>query len=165
MYLSAAATKKPPAYLREARTKAGCANRVAASMLVPFSPETIGRHERGDVTMEPEDAMLYAEKYRAPGILIRYCADCPIGKATGRDVTDRPLPHAALRIRRMVKEAQQVADQLEEIAFDGVIDDAERDDFARAMSFLRDLEKTISDIILVGINAGIKEDALTPGKG
>ena len=45
--------KKPPAYLREARSRAGYANRVAASMAVPFSPETIGRHERGDVEMEP----------------------------------------------------------------------------------------------------------------
>ena len=49
--------KKPPAYLREARSRAGYANRVAASMAVPFSPETIGRHERGDVEMEPEDAI------------------------------------------------------------------------------------------------------------
>lgn len=134
-------------------------------MLVPFSPETIGRHERGDVPIEPEDIVLYAEKYKAPAILARYCADCPVGKLTGRAVTDRPLPFATLRVRRMLGEAQQVADDLEAIAFDGVIDDSERADFARAMGFLRDLEKTISDILLVGMSAGIEGAAPTPGKG
>ena len=83
--------KKPPAYLREARSRAGYANRVAASMAVPFSPETIGRHERGDVDMEPEDAILYSEKYRDPSILVHYCADCPIGKRTGK-AGHRPPP-------------------------------------------------------------------------
>ncbi|MEG2612864.1 MAG: hypothetical protein RR971_05180, partial [Alistipes sp.] len=41
----------------------------------------------------------------------------------GKAATDRPLPYATLRVRRMIGEAQQVADQLERIAFDGTIDD------------------------------------------
>lgn len=101
--------KKPPAYLREARSRAGYANRVAASMAVPFSPETIGRHERGDVEMEPEDVILYSEKYRDPSILVHYCADCPIGKRTGKAVTDRPLPFATLRVSRMLDGGPAIA--------------------------------------------------------
>ena len=144
--------KKPPAYLREARSRAGYANRVAASMAVPFSPETIGRHERGDVEMEPEDAILYSEKYRDPSILVRYCSDCPIGKRTGKAVTDRPLPFATLRISRMLDEAQQIADRLEA-------------DFESALAFLRELDQTINDMLLLGMRVGMTEAATPAGNG
>lgn len=130
-------------------------------MAVPFSPETIGRHERGDVEMEPEDAILYSEKYRDPSILVRYCADCPIGKRTGKDVTERPLPFATLRVRRMLDEAQQIADRLEDIAYDGKIDESEEADFKNALAFLRELDQTINDMLLLGMRVGITE-AATP---
>lgn len=132
-------------------------------MAVPFSPETIGRHERGDVQMSPEDAVLYSERYGCQSLLLQYCADCPVGKMTGKAATERPLPFATLRVRRMLKEALQVADTLEEIAYDWVIDETEREDFAKALDFLRELENTITDMLLVG--GAIKEAAPTPGKG
>lgn len=132
-------------------------------MAVPFSPETIGRHERGDVQMTPEDAVLYSERYGCQSLLLQYCADCPVGKMTGKAATERPLPFATLRVRRMLKEALQVADTLEEIAYDGVIDETEREDFAKALDFLRELENTITDMLLVG--GAIKEAAPSPGKG
>lgn len=160
--MSAVETKKPPEYLREARSRAGYANRVAASMAVPFSPETIGRHERGDVQISPEDAVLYSERYGSQALLVQYCADCPVGRMTGKKATERPLPFATLRVRRMLKEAVTVADTLEEIAFDGVIDDTEREDFAKALAFLRELENTISDMLLIGSK---EEAAPAPGKG
>lgn len=131
--------------------KAGFVSRGTASNTVPFSPETIGRHERGDVEMTPEDAVIYAEFYNSPDILPRYCAGCPVGEKMGKSATDRELPHATLRIRRLMAEGQAVADRLEEIAFDGVIDDYEREDFAAALVFLRKLEESISDIILIGL--------------
>ena len=56
-----------------------------------------------------------------------------------------------------------VADTLEEIAYDGVIDETEREDFAKALDFLRELENTITDMLLVG--GAIKEAAPSPGKG
>ncbi len=160
--MSLTETKKPPEYLREARSRAGYANRVAASMAVPFSPETIGRHERGDVQITPEDAVLYSERYGSQAVLVQYCADCPVGRRTGNAATERPLPFATLRVRRMLKEAVTVADSLEEIAFDGVIDESEREDFSKALDFLRRLENTISDMLLVG---SMEEAAPAPGKG
>lgn len=160
--MSAVETKRPPEYLREARSRSGYANRVAASMAVPFSPETIGRHERGDVQITPEDAVLYSERYGSQAILVQYCADCPVGRITGKKATERPLPFATLRVRRMLKEAIAWADTLEEIAFDGVIDDTEREDFTKALAFLRELENTISDMLLIGSK---EEAAPAPGKG
>lgn len=149
--MPATAKKAPPAYLREARVRAGFVSRGTASTAVPFSPETIGRHERGDVEMTPEDAVTYAEFYHSPDILPRYCAGCPVGQKMGKSATDRELPHATLRIRRLMAEGQAVANRLEEIAFDGVIDPSERSDFADALAFLRKLEESISDIMLIGL--------------
>lgn len=150
--MSSAVMKRPPEYLREARVEAGYVSRSTAAMAVPFSPETIGRHERGDVEMEPEDAVIYAECYNSPALLHRYCATCPVGSKIGRTATDRPLPLATLRVRRMMMEGQAVADRLEEIAFDGVIDQSEQAAFQEALDFLRKLESSISDIILLGEN-------------
>ena len=131
-------------------------------MVVPFSPETIGRHERGDIHITPEDAVLYSERYGSQALLVQYCADCPVGRMTGKQATERPLPFATLRVRRMLKEAIAWADTLEEIAFDGVIDDTEREDFTKALAFLRELENTISDMLLIGSK---EEAAPAPGKG
>ena len=158
--MSSTVKKIPPSYLREARIRAGYVNRETASTAVPFSPETIGRHERGDVEMEPEDVMIYAKCYQSPDILPRYCATCPVGRATGRTATDRSLPHATLRISRLLEDAQAVADRLEEIAFDGVIAPDEKQDFENVLMFLRKLEESINDIILIGLG---KEKAL-PGR-
>lgn len=134
--------------------RAGFVSRGTASTAVPFSPETIGRHERGDVEIEPADIVLYAEHYQSLDILPRYCAECPVGRAMGKSATDRELPHATLRIRRLMAEGQAVANRLEEIAFDGVIDPSERSDFADALAFLRKLEESINDIMLIGLGNG-----------
>lgn len=106
--MSDTATKNAPDYLREARLKAGYASRGTATTKVPYSQETIGRHERGEVLMEPGDAVLYSESYKNPAILVKYCAGCPVGQRIGRKATDRPLPLATLRVSRMLEDAQEV---------------------------------------------------------
>lgn len=156
--MSMVITKKPPEYLREVRIRAGYVNRGTAAMVVPYSPETIGRHERGDIEMEPEDAVVYADCYNEPGIMARYCATCPVGQRMGKKLVDRPLPFATLRVRRLIHDAQDVASRLEEIAFDGVIDDTERHDFESALSFLRDLESSIQELIVTGTATDTKKE-------
>lgn len=104
--------------------------------------------------MEPEDAVTYAECYKRPEVLLHYCATCPVGRKLGKEARELELPHATLRIRRLIADGQDVADRLEEIAFDGVIDDSERVEFADALKFLRKLEQSIMDIILIGLENG-----------
>lgn len=101
--------------------------------------------------MEPEDAVTYAESYKRPEVLLHYCATCPVGRKLGKEARELELPHATLRIRRLIEDGQEVADRLEEIAFDGVIDASERTDFMEALDFLRKLEESINDIILIGL--------------
>lgn len=157
--MSTTAKKEPPEYLRTAREKAGCSSRSTAAMKVPYSPETIGRHERGEVDIAPADAVTYAEGYKAPDILYRYCSDCPVGRKTGRTATDRPLPYATLRVRRMVEDAQAVTAVLEKIALDGEVDQAEREDFRRAVTFLGLVQESITDILLFGATLEITKTA------
>lgn len=152
-------SEKPrvPEYLRQARMAAGFTSRGIASTEVPYSPETIGRHERGEVPVAPEDAVIYANGYDAPDILIRYCTDCPIGRATGKSSTDRDLPWAALRVTQRLRKAKEIADTLESIADDGQVDHAERVDFENALAFLRTLEETITDMVLWATSQGIEK--------
>lgn len=136
-------------YLRKARLEAGYSTITSASLSLHFSPEAVGRHERGEVSITPDDALLYAQIYNNNSILHRYCAECPIGKTLGNTATDRPLALAVLRINHVLVEAQKVADDLEKIAYDGVIDDSEQYDFDQAIEFLKQLKDTISDLLLI----------------
>lgn len=154
--MSMTAQRTIPEYLRKARLKAGCANRGAATLKVHYSPETIGRHERGEVQIEPEDAVQYADGYQSPDILLHYCSDCPVGQRTGKRATVRSLPFATLRVCHMIDNAQFVADKLEKIAFDGEISEKEFEDFKKALGFLQKLNETITDMTLIGMSLGIQ---------
>jgi len=72
-----------PMCLSEARKRAGYNSREIASTHVPWSPEAIGRHERGEAGVGPNGALIYADCYGAPEILTGYCEDCPIGRRMG----------------------------------------------------------------------------------
>lgn len=141
--------KQPPTYLQEARQRAGYINRGTASIVIPFSPETIGRHERGDIYLRPEDAVVYADGYRDPGVMRRYCSGCPVGLRIGRTATDRPLPYATLRVCYMMQKTTDVINTLEQVAFDGMIDSSEQGEFNDAVDFLKQLDESINDFLLV----------------
>ncbi len=156
--MSQTAKMNAPTYLREERLRAGYANRETAATVVPYSPEVIGRHERGDVELSPQDALLYAKAYRRYDIIMKYCADCPVGRTLGRTATVRDLPIATLRLtQRLRSAAKEIADTLETIADDGIVDDAERPRFNTSLDKLKELGDTISEIILYAAAQGIKK--------
>lgn len=156
--MSNTATQTAPAFLREARISAGYASRDTAATGVPYSPETIGRHERGDVPIAPEDALVYAKGYNREDILLHYCASCPVGRATGKQATDRDLPFATLRLtQRLRKAAKEIATTLEDIADDGIVDDGERPVFDTALAALKELGETITDIVLYAASPEIEK--------
>lgn len=162
------AEKTTPAYLRMARLQNGYANRGTAATVVPYSPEVIGRHERGDVEVDPRSAVIYAESYGRDDILYHYCSDCPVGRATGKNVTERDLPFATLRLtQRLRRAAREIAETLEAIADDGVVDSSERPVFDSSLASLKELAETITDIILYAATPeDIKRAApVAPGDG
>ena len=149
--MSKTSVKRPPEYLKEARLNAGYVNRCTAVARVPFSPETIGRHERGEVVLEPEDLLIYAKSYNRPELCYLYCADCPVGKYMGRTATLLPFPFAALRVSKMLADAPPVAQSLTAIAFYGEVRNGERAEFERNIAFLSELERVITDMLLFGM--------------
>ena len=67
---------------------------------------------------------------------------------TRRATRGRDLPWAALRVSQRLQKAKEIADKLESIADDGIVDHMERADFDTALAFLRSLEETITDMLL-----------------
>ena len=166
--MSGTAMRTPPTYLKTARLEAGYANRDIAAMDVPFSPEQIGRHERGEIPLTPLDVLAYAKHYQRDDIAFRYCANCPVGLVTGRTATDSDLPHATMRLtQRLRRAAKDIADTLEAVADDGIVDETERPVFDTALTSLHELGETITDIFLCAAARGIKREAVpaTPGNG
>jgi len=127
------AIKESPIYLREARLSAGYANRDTASTGVPFSPETIGRHERGEVPLLPDDAVIYAKCYKRDDILMRYCVGCPIGQRLQQDIEERDFMLAAMRLNNRLEKAPNIIKMITSVADDGRVDDNDRKIFITAM--------------------------------
>jgi len=81
--------------LIDARINAGYPSVFSAATSVPFSQETIYRHERGDPLspFSPDKVLIYSDEYGEPQLLDFYCRDeCPIGK---RLVQQRSRPRRA----------------------------------------------------------------------
>lgn len=100
--MATTAASATQSYLRDAHLQAGYASRDTAAIKLNYSPETIGRHERGDVPVSPDDIIRYAEGYQRPDIMLRYCASCPVGKKTA---TFRGPPFASARGSRRQKKS------------------------------------------------------------
>ena len=81
--MSSTSTIQYPTCLAEARKRAGYISREVAADHVPWSPQAIGRHERGEAVVGPHGALIYADCYDAPEILTGYCQSCPIGDRMG----------------------------------------------------------------------------------
>jgi hypothetical protein len=146
-------------YLKEARLRAGYSNRDTASIDVCYSPEVIGRHERGEIPLAPEDMIVYSDCYGRRDILYHYCAECAIGRITGKAISDRDLPLATLRLtRRLRKAARDTADTLESIADDGVLNDKDRPMFSTSLNALEELSGTITDFLFFAAAQGVKKE-------
>ena len=144
-------TKSPRTYLTEARIKAGYTSRCVASLRVPFSSETQSRHERGEVPLSPEDAIIYADNYETPEILHEYCAACPVGKRTGQSAEKIPLTQAVLQVTHMSAQIKVIVDTLQCIALDGVIDADERGTYDACTAQLMQLRRVIDSLTLCGL--------------
>lgn len=146
--------------LREARRSAGKDSIIAAAKMTNRSPETIGRHERGEVGLHPTDVLQYAQVYKSPDLLLRYCNGCPISQALngGMATQDRDLPWSVLRLSTRLHKAAQYAETLETVAEDGEIDQRELPQFMAVVAFLEELTSATRELLLYAMSAGL----LTP---
>lgn len=145
--------------LREARRAAGYQNFGQAGLAMHRSQEVIGRHERGDVPLQANDAIEYAEAYGHPEILMAYCGECEIRRALFGKQSQRAydLPLVALRVSNRLRSAARYADTLAEILDDGNIDSKESGRLEDTLCMLQSIEEVWRELVTACMVAGIKD--------
>lgn len=147
--------------LREARKAAGYGSAGQAAVKVARSPEVVGRHERGDIPLSPDDALEYAQAYKRPDILMHYCDGCPVKRAVYGDSTleERSLPWSAMRIATRLRQSSFYADQLEAILDDGVVNSDELPTLMEIFGFLQDVGQAGREMLATSMSIGLIQDA------
>lgn len=137
--------------LRLARAGAGCRTLAAAACRVPWSESVIGRHERGGpVQPTASDALMYANAYAAPELVMQYCRlMCPIGRRTMAPIQERALAEVATRAFNRLKSAPQVAEKLAAIADDGIVDASERPALEEILTTIRSYRALADELELL----------------
>lgn len=145
--------------LREARKAKGFSSAGQASTVVPYSPETIGRHERGETQLSMDDVMTYSDLYSDPSLLMVYCSGCKIRSKIMGDDRTMPLgvPLSALRISNRLRNAAGIAEELADILDDGRIEDDEIPDLANVLRYLRKIEETTRELVYGCMCTGLFE--------
>ena len=92
--------------------------REKAGELIPgFSPERIEKIENGRTQIQPEDALLLAEYYKAPALVNYYCCnECPIGESHAVRAESKELTQIAVETLNAVNQMARIKDRLLEIA-------------------------------------------------
>jgi len=147
--------------LREARKAAGYDNAGQAAAKVNRSPETVGRHERGDIPLSTEDAIQYAEAYGRPDIMIRYCDDCRIHQALcgARRIHPDDLASSALKILAKLRKSPILEARISEIFEDGIVRKDEIPALENYCSMLMEFAVTGNEFIAACMVNGILKDA------
>jgi len=158
------AKKGERTYLKNARLTAGYASRRTAAKTMPFRHDTIGRHERGEMQLSPEDMVAYAKHYRRKDILLRYCMECPVGRTNGFTVTERDLATVILRLTKELRKAASkdgLIERLEEIAEHGEMDEKTYPLLMEMVDDSKDLYGRFSDFFFLVATPPKKESEAT----
>ena len=136
---------QPATYLMEARIAAGYPSRDNAAIHVPYAAVTIGRQERGEIKVAPEDVIIYANAYRAPELMLYYCRSCcPIGRKIMRPANgEHELSLLVTQLGNRLRKIAAAADRLADIADDNVVDASERADFNEILALMRSAREVI----------------------
>lgn len=131
--------------LRQARLAAGYPSRDLAQD-VPISTTCIGRHERGEKTATVSDAIVYAEYYNAPELLIEYCRTvCPIRRYT-QPLNASGVAHLCVRLNNTLRSVSEQAERLMRIADDDAVDASERGEFDRIVEQVAALRNVADEL-------------------
>lgn len=157
---------KPMAFLEAARKAAGYATQAEAAEHVPYARVTIGRHERGEIQLAPEDLLVYAQAYNAPEILFEYCrVCCPIGRRMMRPAqADADLTLLVTQLGNRLRKISAAAERLADIADDNKVDAAERADFDRIVDLMRNARDVLDDFERYALLQGKKSACSGAGR-
>lgn len=111
-----------------------------------ISPERLSKLENSTTRIQPEDVVLMAEAYKAPGLCNYYCThECAIGRQTIEEVEVKSFSQIAIETINSLNRIARQKDRLLEIVEDGQVRSDEYEDFL--------VIKTTLDRIAASVNA------------
>ena len=142
-------TKENKTIWQITREELGLTREKAGELIPGFSPERIEKIENGRTQIQPEDALLLAEYYKAPALVNYYCCnECPIGESHAVRAESKELTQIAVETLNAVNQMSRIKDRLLEIAEDGKVCNAELEDFMKIKSVLDKLSQSVSNLQL-----------------
>lgn len=121
----------------------------ASELLGSISPERIEKIENERVEPHPEEILIMAQKYKSPELCNYYCSNqCPIGQQYVPEVKIQSLSQIVLKMIDSLNTIQDKQSRLISITADGVIDDAEIDDFVSIQEQLEKISITVETLQL-----------------
>ena len=142
-------TKENKTIWQITREELGLTREKAGELIPGFSPERIEKIENGRTQIQPEDALLLAEYYKAPALVNYYCCnECPIGESHAVRAESKELTQIAVETLNAVNQMSRIKDRLLEIAEDGKVCNDELEDFMKIKSVLDKLAQSVSNLQL-----------------
>lgn len=142
-------TKENKTIWQITREELGLTREKAGELIPGFSPERIEKIENGRTQIQPEDALLLAEYYKAPALVNYYCCnECPIGESHAVRAESKELTQIAVETLNAVNQMSRIKDRLLEIAEDGKVCNDELEDFMKIKSVLDKLSQSVSNLQL-----------------
>ena len=142
-------TKENKSVWQLTREELGLTREKAGELIPGFSPERIEKIENGRTQIQPEDALLLAEYYKAPALVNYYCCnECPIGESHAVRAESKELTQIAVETLNAVNQMSRIKDRLLEIAEDGKVCTDELEDFMKIKSVLDKLAQSVSNLQL-----------------
>ena len=142
-------TKENKTIWQITREELGLTREKAGELIPGFSPERIEKIENGRTQIQPEDALLLAEYYKAPALVNYYCCnECPIGESHAVRAESKELTQIAVETLTAVNQMSRIKDRLLEIAEDGKVCNDELEDFMKIKSVLDKLSQSVSNLQL-----------------
>ena len=142
-------TKENKSIWQTTREELGLTREKAGELIPGFSPERIEKIENGRTQIQPEDALLLAEYYKAPALVNYYCCnECPIGESHAVRAESKELTQIAVETLNAVNQMSRIKDRLLEIAEDGKVCNDELEDFMKIKSVLDKLSQSVSNLQL-----------------
>lgn len=145
----ASTTEKKKNMFRQAREAMGLTRDAAADLLETIPYERIVRIENETYDPVPEEIVIMAEKYKAPGLYNYYCTEkCKLGQRYVPKIRMKDLSQIVLEMLAYLNSVQDKTKRLVEIAVDGSIDNKELEDFVQIQRELEQISVAVETLQL-----------------
>lgn len=134
----------------------------AGDLMPGLSADRLEKIENGRATIQPEDVLLMAECYKAPGLCNYYCThECAIGKEHVHEVQEKELAQITVETLNALNKLEREKSRFLEIVEDGEVTPDEYEDFLKIKETLDKMAGSISSLQL-WIDETIAEGKINP---